>query len=821
MVGLVIVSHSHALVTGLQELVAQMVPDLDNIAFIGGTGDAENPIGTDPMQVMEAITQVATGDGVLILMDLGSALLSAETALDFVPDDIRQQVRLSSAPIVEGTLSAAVQASLGADLKTVAAEAGSALHVKAAQLGDEVEAAAESAVNTEDGIDLTCEIKNVNGLHARPAARLVSSAGRFSADITLVKGETRVNAKSINQVATLGVRCGDKVVFNFSGADAEDARQAMTQLYQDNFGEDLNHVSSSRDNGEHSSSADGFSGRVVCPGIAIGPAWLYHSSAAVVEPNAITDVEAEIQRFQQSLTAAVKAAESLQQTAKKTVGEEQAEIFAFHKLLLEDEQTINATINQMKDEHVCAEYAWSVAIKAVATSYEALNDEYLRGRVSDVYDVQNAVLQQLGVITRPDFTSDQAVVVIAQDLSPSVVAELPRDKVLGICLAEGGVTSHAAIIAASRGIPTLVGVRDALTVRNDDYVIIDGGTGRLLCDPDVATLKTYQEQQELWQQRQDEQLKSSQQAAVTTDGVKISVMANIGGSQDLQAVINHGADGVGLFRTEFLFLDRNDEPDEEEQYQIYRTVAEGMVDKPVIIRTLDIGGDKPVPYIFAEEEENPFLGLRGIRLLLANKELFMCQLRAILRSSYHTQVKIMFPMVSTVSEFHQAAEVVDEAKQQLREAGQSFNEEIALGVMIEVPAAVACADQLAEAADFFSIGTNDLTQYVMAADRGNPRVADLPDPYAPAVLRMIKQTVSAGQKAGIEVGMCGAFAGFSDAAALLVGLGLTKLSMSAAQIPAQKEALRQVNEGKACDLAVQTLNMKNAAQVKSILADEG
>ncbi len=818
MVGLVVVSHSRVLVSGLQELVAQMVPDLDRIAFIGGTGDPESPIGTDPMQVMEAITRVADGDGVLVLMDLGSAIMSAETALDFIEDEIRQQVRLSSAPIVEGTLSAAIQASLGADLETVAAEAKSALSVKAAQLDDQTACVDDDFESPTDGIGLELVIKNVNGLHARPAARLVSCAGSFNAQISLAKGDKQVNAKSINQVATLGVRCGEQVVLTFSGDDAEAARTAMQQLYRDNFGESLESESALPTATAESVTEDGLTGRVVCPGIAIGPAWVYLGPSVVVEPRKITDPAAEILRFQQALAAAIRGADKLKLVAQSMAGAEQAEIFTFHKLLLEDEQTINKTVATIENEQQCAEYAWSRAIEDVAATYEAVADDYLRGRASDVYDVRTRVLQQLGFETRPVFDALEPVVVLARDLSPSVVAELPQEQVLGLCLSEGGVTSHAAIIAASRGIPTLVGVRDALaSVKSGDPVIVDAETGRLWSCPDTDTLARYEEQQRTWLQRREEQLLGSQRVAVTTDGVEISVVANIGSSQDVQSALASGAEGVGLFRTEFLFLDRNSEPDEDEQYQIYRSVAEAMGEKPVIIRTLDVGGDKPVPYIFSEPEDNPFLGLRGIRLSLAHKDLFLRQLRSILRASHQTQIKIMFPMISSVTEFQHATELVNEAMQQLDQAGHSYNQNIQLGVMIEVPAAVAIADQLADVADFFSLGTNDLSQYVMAADRGNPRVADLPDPYAPAVLRMIQQTVAAGRKAGIEVGMCGAFAGLTDAAALLVGLGLTKLSMSAAQIPAQKEALRQIDSLMAKDLLNTALLQPSGSAVKALL----
>ena len=822
MVGIVVVSHSHSLVAGLQDLVAQMVPEMSNIVYVGGTGDPENPIGTDPMQVLQAINQVGGADGVLVLMDLGSALLSAETALDFLEELPRERVRLSSAPLVEGTLSAAIQASMGADLELVAAEAESALTVKVQQLGETApdSSAASGEEPSADALELELVIQNANGLHARPAARLVTCAGSFAAKIWIQKNGTRANAKSINQVATLGIRNGDRVVLTFAGADAAAAKQAVAALHAENFGETENLVAPApvaEKSAIGEDEAGVLCGVPVARGIAIGPVQTYVPTVVEVPPRTVTDSAAETDRLKDALQAAVKNSEQLRIQTKASAGKEQAEIFEFHKLLLQDEETVNKTIAMISGQQQCAEYAWKTVTDAVAESYAALNDDYLRARAADVYDIQQAVLLWLGAVVSSHFAPAEPVIVFARELSPSEVADLPQDKVLGLCLATGGGTSHAAIIAAARGIPAVVGVKGALAaVKDGQLVILDGEAGRILTAPDSAALATYRNKQADWLRTQEHQRQTSQQPAVTTDGVRIGIEANIGGAADLQSVLDNGAEGVGLFRTEFLFLDRNDEPDEDEQCEIYRSVAEGMGERPVIIRTLDIGGDKPVPYVFSDPEENPFLGLRGIRLTLANRELFLRQLRAILRASVGSGIKIMFPMISTLGEFQEAVAVLDEAKAQLRSQGVAFNEAISVGVMIEVPAAVASADQLAAAADFFSIGTNDLAQYVMAADRGNPNVASLPDPFQPAVLRMIKQTVSAGHDAGIPVGMCGAFAGLPEAAGLLVGLGLDELSMNAAAIPAQKDALRQWSATTAAELARDALAANSAADVRQL-----
>lgn len=822
MVGIVVVSHSKTLVEGLKQLVGQMVPNLDSIAFAGGIDDPDNPIGTDPMEVMEAINSVASDDGVLVLMDLGSALMSAETALEFLDPDLQQRVRLSPAPVIEGTLAAAIQASLGSDLDSVAHEARNALAMKNEQLGfsePQPQAAQEVPLS---GLELDLTIANHNGLHARPAAQLVGCAGSFKSAISISLGEKSVNAKSINQVTTLGVRHGAQITLTFAGEDAEAARAAMLKLHGENFGESLDTPAQQPQKVVAQvlvkSDKEGvLSGLPVAAGIAIGPVAQLRRDSIEVAESLTDDSDNAIQRFRSARASAVAHCRKLADDALKTSGAEHAEIFNFHVMLLEDEDTNTAVEALIRDKQYSAEYAWKLISDDVAKRYREIDDEYLQARCADVLDIQRTLLQELGLEQAPAFDFTHPVILVADDLSPSDVVNLPISKILAICLSSGGATSHAAIIASSRAIPTVVNVSGISgQVEDGQMIILDGSTGLVYPHPDQSTLHDYKDKQLRWQEEQLKFKQDSQGPAITRDDVEIEIAANIGGIDDLPMALEYDAHGIGLFRTEFLFIDRNDEPGEEEQYQIYHQIASAMEPRPVIIRTLDIGGDKPVAYLDNKEEENPFLGLRGIRYTMAHKELFLRQLRALLRASNGTNLQIMFPMIGSVSDFEGALAMLEEAREQLRQENISFNQQLKVGIMIEVPSAVVVADQLAQVVDFFSIGTNDLTQYVMAADRGNPDVAALPDPWHPAVLRMIKQTVEAAHDHNKPVGMCGAFAGKHEAAALLVGLGLDELSMNAPQIPLQKNAIRNLTTTQCRDMATKALSLKSAQQVREL-----
>jgi len=824
MVGIVLVSHSATLASGLEELINQMVQGQVPLASAGGIDDPENPIGTDAFKVQAAIESVYSDDGVVVLMDLGSALLSAETALEFLSPEQQEKVYLCPAPLVEGALAAAVQASVGGSAEQVMAEAQGALAAKIEQIGGALPEppAAVSPQQAGEIVELTLTVENPLGLHARPAARFVSAANRYpSTDIRVLKGDRLANAKSINQVATLGVRQGDTITVRASGPDAEGALAALKTLADDNFGDrELEPAPAAVGRIVQAAADNQLAGIPASPGVAVGPAAQFRARLPQVETLTGCDPAAEWKRLQAAISAASDELQAVIARMTRQAGANEAAIFEAHDLLLKDPDLLDSVRQRLDTQQINAEAAWLQVIEETADRFRALEDAYQRARAADVLDVGRRVLDRLAGGLPAEFVLSEPSIVVAVDLNPSDTARLDPALVLGICTELGGATSHSAILARALGIPAVVGVEGAAAALPEGALIgLDGSQGLIWPRPDEAEIRELSGRREAWLDEQQRQKEVGREPAVTADGLRVEIGANIGGPNDVPVALEYGAEGVGLLRTEFLFLQRETPPTEDEQYEVYRTIAELMGERLVIVRTLDIGGDKPVPFVDLDPEDNPFLGLRGIRLCLAYPDLFRTQIRAILRASAAGNFKLMFPMVGLVEEFRAARAVVDRVQQELLEAGVPFDEAMEIGIMVEVPSAVAVADQLAGEVDFFSIGTNDLTQYVMAADRGNARVADLADALQPAVLRMIHQTVEQAHDHGIWVGMCGELAGNPLATPLLVGLGLDELSMSAPQIPAVKEVIRGLADSQAEAIARRALELDSAGAVAAYLGE--
>jgi phosphocarrier protein FPr len=828
MVSIVIVSHSAKLAEGVLELAQQMVQGQVQIAATGGIDDPENPIGTDPLKVYEAIEAVYNEAGVLVLMDLGSALLSAEMALDFLAPEQRTNVHLCAAPLVEGTMAAAVQASTGAAIEQVRQEAQSALAAKIGQL--QSDAAPEtgspdlSTGAASSALDIQLIVENRMGLHARPAANFVKTANRFQADIQVRTANNKTaNAKSINQIATLGVRCGEQIIVSAAGPDATEALAAIQSLAADHFGEAPDAVKAEPAplvSKQPIAVKEGeLLGIPASPGVAVGPVFLYRPQVPEVVCKTVVDSASEWARLQVALGAAHQEIEALQAKAASKVGVGEAAIFGVHQMFLQDPTLQDATRRLIFDTKLNAEAAWQQAIETMADQFRALDDDYLRARVADVLDVGQRVLRHLMGVQAPALDFAEPVVLVARDLTPSDTARLSPNNVLGICTQHGGATSHSAILARALNIPAIVGLNRELEqlVSNGQQVALDGSTGQLWLHPTPEQVAQLTQKRQSWQQEQQQDKLAGRQPAITLDGHRVEVAANIGGPRDTALALEFGAEGVGLFRTEFLFMDRQSAPSEEEQLAAYQAVAQAMDQRPLIIRTLDVGGDKPLPYLSIVREDNPFLGWRGIRFCLDTPEIFKPQLRAILRASAGRNLKIMFPMISTLAELRAAKQVLGQVQDELRAEGVAFDEALDVGIMIEVPAAVAIADRLAAEVDFFSIGSNDLTQYVMAADRGNGKIAKLVHPFQPAVLQLIKQTIAAAHQAGIWAGMCGELAGNALAAPLLLGLGLDEFSMSATNIPAVKAAIRRFTLEQARQIADQALAQDSAEEVQRYL----
>ena len=856
MVGIVLVSHSARLAEGVRELVEQAAQGAVPLAVAGGIDDPDNPIGTDAMKVLEAIQSVYSDDGVVVLMDLGSALLSAEMAVEFLPEEQQPRIHLCAAPFVEGAYAAVVQASTGAPAQSVVAEAIGALAAKVAQLGGVVEAQGSGGAGQQGGgreeeaQEIILSVRNRLGLHARPAARFVSTAGRFAADVQLIREDRRANAKSINQVATLGVRQGDTITIRAAGPDAAAALAALQALADDNCG-DREEGQGSRGAGEQgvrgaSRPTDllttdllttdplttdnwqlttALQGIPASPGVAIGPAALYRPRPPEVVTRAIDDTAGEWRRLQDAVAVARDEIGALHRRAVAQVGPDEAAIFEAHLLFLQDPLLVEATRDRIYSEKINAEAAWQRQMADMAATYRDMADDYMRARAADVEDVAQRVLRGLMGVAPPSLDLAAPAILIAADLTPSDTARLDRELVLAVCTELGGATAHSAILARALGIPAVVGLGHAVwQVAEGQRVAVDGDAGALWPQPDEAQVAGLAARREAWLEAQRRDKAAGQGAAVTPDGHRVEIAANVGSPNDVAPALEFGAEGVGLFRTEFLFMDRAAAPSEEEQFEAYRRAARAAGGRPLIIRTLDVGGDKPLPYLDLGDEANPFLGWRAIRFCLERPDVFMPQLRAILRASAAEEgaprcVKLMLPMIGAPVEVRAARAMLAAAQAELRAAGVPFDEAMEVGIMIEVPSAVAVADQLAREVDFFSIGTNDLTQYVMAADRGNARVAGLASALQPAVLRMVRDAADAAHAAGIWIGMCGELAGNALAAPVLVGLGLDELSMSAPSIPAVKAAVRRFTLADARRIAAAALALDSAEAVARYLQE--
>ncbi len=841
MVGIVIVSHSKRLAEGVQELAAQMVQGKVPLAIAAGVDDPENPLGTDAMQVYEAIASVYSDDGVLVLMDLGSALMSAEMALEFLPDDQQPNVHLCAAPLVEGAIAAVVAATSGSNIQQVIAEAQGALVAKATQLGVDISHSSfviSQEPMTNDNGQMTKEIRltirNRLGLHARPAARFVACASRFDAQIkvsNVTRGREFVRADSINQVAMLGVRQGDEIAITATGSDANEALATLQALIESNFGEDNTPTESpplpSYPPPLVPPTPPSLQGIPASSGVAIAPSLhfrkvpvvLHQISSILIKQFHVDNPEPEWQRLQTALQTARQEIQTLLSHSSIQIGDAEAAIFDAHLLFLEDPTLLEAAQERIFDHHLNAEAAWQGVVDQVASNYHHLDDPYLQERVADVVDVGQRVLRVLSGTPVTVVDIPEPAILVATDLSPSDTVGLDPTKVLGICITGGSTTSHSAILARSLGIPAVVGLpAEILQIADGTPLAVDGETGRVWIEPEPDTIAALQTKRDAQQAAQQQALATAHQPGLTSDRHPIRVFANIGSINDTQQARNLGAEGVGLLRTEFLYLNRTTAPSEEEQLAVYQSIAEVLKQRPLIIRTLDVGGDKPLPYLEVQSETNPFLGWRGIRFCLDHPELLKTQLRAILRASVGHQIKIMFPMVATVAEIRAAKAILGEVQEELRQADIPFDAAMEVGIMVEVPSAVAIADQLAAEVDFFSIGTNDLCQYVMAVDRTNPQVASLADALHPAVLRMIKQTVEAGHRAGIWVGLCGEIAADPLAVPILVGLGLDEISLNPLAVPRFKVAIARLTMKQAEAIATTALQQDSAAKVRELVS---
>ncbi|EEO6501516.1 phosphoenolpyruvate--protein phosphotransferase [Listeria monocytogenes] len=554
-------------------------------------------------------------------------------------------------------------------------------------------------------------------------------------------------------------------------------------------------------------------------GIAIAKAYLLVEPDLSYEKTEVTDVESEVKRFESALEVSRTELSMIREKAAKDLGEDKAQIFDAHLLVLNDPELTGPIEESIKNSKTNAETALQETTDMFIGMFESMDNEYMRERAADIKDVRKRVLSHLLGVTIPNpALIDEEVVVVAADLTPSDTAQLNRNFVKGFVTDIGGRTSHSAIMARSLEIPAVVGTKEVTaSVAKNDIVIIDGLEGNVIIHPTEEQIAHYEKIKSDFALQQEEWDKLKNEKTVSKDGVHVELAANIGTPNDLEGVISNGGEAVGLYRTEFLYMGRDNFPTEEEQFEAYKAVVSGMDGKSVVVRTLDIGGDKTLPYLELPEEMNPFLGFRAIRLCFANEELFRTQLRALLRASVYGNLKIMFPMIATVNEFRQARDILLDEKAKLKAAGTEVSDSIELGIMIEIPAAAVLADQFAKEVDFFSIGTNDLIQYTMAADRMNERVSYLYQPYNPSILRLVKMVIDASHKEGKWTGMCGEMAGDQTAVPLLLGLGLDEFSMSASSILKSRSLIKRLDQSEMVKLAEEALNKSTAEEVVELV----
>ena len=562
----------------------------------------------------------------------------------------------------------------------------------------------------------------------------------------------------------------------------------------------------------------------VSRGVDVGPVYQFHHVCLDFETTTVADAAAEVSRYDHAVEETVERLERIYDKAVAEIGTDEAAIFHAHIMILQDPDVTDEVRAIIRDEKLNAEAALFRVTDGFIATLDEIDDEYIRQRIADIKDVRNGVLRTLlGLTDEVNALPKNPSFIFSQDLSPSDCLSLPKKMIKGFCTVEGGTTSHTAILSRSLGVPALVGIpQEVLNLPEGEQVVVDGYRGEIITEPDQESVTRYLALRDAKKKALAAAMAEAHEAAISNDGHPILVCSNIGSDSDddLVQAVENGAEGVGLLRTEFIYLDCDKMPDEEYQYKKYSAVLSAFGDRPVILRTLDIGGDKQLPYLELPYELNPFLGVRGLRLCLRNVDLFKTQLRAALRAGVHGNLRIMFPMVTKASEVAQARAIIAECCQEMDAAGIAYAKKVDIGIMIEIPAAAILSEHLAQEVDFFSIGTNDLSQYTMAVDRTNTTLANLANAFDPSVLTLISMVVQAAHKYGKDVGVCGELAGDPLAVPILLGLGLDELSMNTPVVPVVKQIVRSLSYAESQALAQEVLKMETLADVKKYVIEK-
>jgi multiphosphoryl transfer protein len=821
-ISLVVVSHSRPLARAAVDLACQMVEEGTVPHLEIAAGLDEQTLGTDAVAVAEAVGRAhaaSAGEGVLVLLDLGSAVLSAEMALEMLDPDVAADVRICAAPLVEGLVVALVAAAAGADLASVERDAGLALRAKAEHLGVElpsVGGADARRPGLPDAVAVELPVLGEHGLHARPAARLVALVGEFAPATSVVvrnltSGGGPVDALSVSGVATLDAQQGHVLLAEAEGPDADRVLARLTELAGRGFG-DLPGPAEPLADVEAQAPAVSSEPGVAGSGLeaAIGPAVLLEE---VPDPRAVlaADPATETARLARAVEEALAQLAILAEQAGRNLGENEAEVFTAHATLMRD-PAITQETERLIRSGASAAAAWSDAVAGAAAAFERLADAYQRERAQDVRSIGERVLRLLLGVKEPEVL-DEGVLVV-DELFPALAISLDASRVRGVVTRQGGETGHGVLIATARGIPVLTGVGERADVPPGTVLAFDARSGKLAVDPGAEARAAFEDMVTSRQAERQAALHNAHLPALTGDRVRIRVKANVSSVAVARLGAGLGADGSGLVRTEAVFAQWRQAPSVDQQVEVYRALADVFHPHPVTIRTWDAGGDKPLAFVPAPKEANPFLGARGMRAFAADPELVLDQLQAICRVATERHLRVLFPMVSTATDVRTARDLLGRAA---RRAGMpSPPEGLEVGIMVEVPAAALRVGQLAQGLDFVSIGSNDLVQYVLAAERGNPALAAWSSPLEPSVLQLIRHVADHAPK-GVQVGLCGAMAADPDLAGLLVGLGVDELSTTAAAVPMVKQRLRAGSVADFRLLADRALAAADAAEVRALL----
>lgn len=788
------------------------------VMLVHGAGHAVNLRTADGLELLLHVgldSVMLKGEGFLPRVKAGQRVRAGDPLIDFAPDYLATHARSLLTPVIVTTMDRVASFSPASGYVEAGRDAVIELTLRDAA------AAAEPAAAAGPDLQREVVVRNPSGLHARPAAMLASAARAFKSDLRLQRGEAVANAKSLTSIMALEIALDDRVRILASGGDAQQALETLVPLIEAGLGEATATAAEPEPAAAPAApepappepgvvDARVVRGTGASPGIAIGHVFQWRQQdIPTIQPTG--NAQEEREKLDRALAQARGQLERLREQVPP--GDAAAGIFSAHLELLEDPDLVDFCA-ELVASGTGATAAWHRAFTRLAGQLAGARSELFAGRAADVRDVGRRVLRLLASVNGVVAAYPPDTILIAEELSPSDTVSLDRSRVRGFCTVTGGRTSHVAVLARSLEIPAIAGIDPAvLSVPDGTPAILDGGGGTLCLSPTPTELARAEDALARAGVRRRAQLDVASQAAITRDGHRVEVVANLGAVGEAAQVLSFGAEGVGLLRSEFLFMDREEAPSEDEQYEAYAAVARVLgPERPLVIRTLDVGGDKPLSYFPLGREQNPFLGVRGIRLAALRPDLLRAQLRAVLRASAHGRVHVMFPMIATLDDWRLARGVLEEERARLGVAPGVLK----AGIMVEVPSAALLAEVFARDADFFSIGTNDLTQYTLAIDRGHPTLGRAADALHPSVLRLIETTVRAAHLHGRWVGVCGDLASDEDAVPVLVGLGVDELSASAPAVPSVKAAVRSSSLSECRALAVRALAAPGAGEVRAL-----